>query len=350
MGCTNSKESAANKASTVIDKELRHEKAELNREVKILILGAGESGKSTIIKQMKLINDTGFSDEDRENYIGVIRCTSVTAMRAIVEAMDRLEIKLANSELESDKEYILEQSIEMGTIYEPKVFVSIQKLWKDDGVIECFNKSYEYQLTDSAEYFFNIIDAVGKSDYRPSDQDILHCRIKTTGINETVFNMGEYKYRMFDVGGQRSERKKWIHCFENVTAVLFLVAISEYDQKLHEDETVNRMDESLVLFDSICNSKWFQSTAMLLFLNKIDLFEKKITANPIKNYFPEYSGQTLEDAKLFFAKKFTSINRNQGKQVYVHYTCATDTEQIKFVMAATNDIIVKSNLAQAGMF
>lgn len=39
------------------------------------------------------------------------------------------------------------------------------------------------------------------------------------------------------MGGQRSERKKWIHCFEDVTAIIFCVAMSEYDQVLHEDET-----------------------------------------------------------------------------------------------------------------
>ena len=46
-----------------------------------------------------------------------------------------------------------------------------------------------------------------------------------------------YTVRLFDVGGQRSERKKWIHCFEDVTAIIFCVAMSEYDQVLHEDET-----------------------------------------------------------------------------------------------------------------
>ena len=65
--------------------------------------------------------------------------------------------------------------------------------------------------------------------------DVLRSRVKTTGITETNFEIGELKYRMFDVGGQRSERKKWIHCFENVTAIVFLVAISEYDQMLYED-------------------------------------------------------------------------------------------------------------------
>jgi hypothetical protein len=72
----------------------------------------------------------------------------------------------------------------------------------------------------------------------PTDQDILRSRVTTTGITETTFKVGELTYKLFDVGGQRSERKKWIHCFENVTALVFLVNLSEYDQMLYEDESV----------------------------------------------------------------------------------------------------------------
>lgn len=54
--------------------------------------------------------------------------------------------------------------------------------------------------------------------------------------------------RLFDVGGQRSERKKWIHCFEDVTAIIFCVAMSEYDQVLHEDETTVREREQTNLY------------------------------------------------------------------------------------------------------
>lgn len=74
--------------------------------------------------------------------------------------------------------------------------------------------------------------------YLPTDQDILRSRVKTTGITETTFLIGDLTYKIFDVGGQRSERKKWIHCFENVTALVFLVSLSEYDQMLYEDESV----------------------------------------------------------------------------------------------------------------
>lgn len=52
---------------------------------------------------------------------------------------------------------------------------------------------------------------------------------------------------MFDVGGQRSERKKWIHCFEGVTAIIFCVALSAYDLVLAEDEEMVRDRESPVV-------------------------------------------------------------------------------------------------------
>ena len=159
------------------------------------------------------------------------------------------------------------------------------------------------------------------------------------------------------MGGQRSERKKWIHCFENVTTILFLVAISEYDQLLFEDETVNRMQEALTLFDSICNSRWFVKTSIILFLNKIDRFKEKLPVSPMKNYFPDYEGKLnqngingSEHQKSNIAKggpdyaaacdyilnRFVSLNQHETKQIYTHFTCATDTTQIRFVMAAVN--------------
>ena len=110
---------------------------------------------------------------------------------------------------------------------------------------------------------------------------------------------------MVDVGGQRSERKKWIHCFENVTAVLFVVAISEYDQTLFEDGTVNRLQEALTLFDSICNSAWFIKTSIVLLLNKIDRFREKILLSRLGAYFPEYEGKYHPWAhRLFTERKY----------------------------------------------
>lgn len=157
--------------------------------------------------------------------------------------------------------------------------------------------------------------------------------------------------RMFDVGGQRSERKKWIHCFEGVTAIIFCVALSGYDLVLAEDEEMNRMIESMKLFDSICNSKWFVDTSIILFLNKKDLFEEKITRSPLSICFPEYKGaNTYEECASYIQMKFENLNKKKDqKQIYTHFTCATDTSNIQFVFDAVTDVIIKNNLSNCGL-
>jgi guanine nucleotide-binding protein G(i) subunit alpha len=115
---------------------------------------------------------------------------------------------------------------------------------------------------------------------------------------------------MFDVGGQRSERKKWIHCFEDVTSIIFCVALSEYDQVLLEESSQNRMMESLLLFDSVVNSRWFMRTSIILFLNKVDIFKQKLGRSPLGNYFPDYSGgDDANKAAKYLLWRFNQVNR-----------------------------------------
>jgi len=76
-----------------------------------------------------------------------------------------------------------------------------------------------------------------------------------------------------DVGGQRTQRRKWLNCFDAVTAVLFLASASEFDQTLVEDNSVNRLSEAVNVFDTIVNNRIFQGISFILFLNKMDLLE-----------------------------------------------------------------------------
>merc|ERR1711939_922458 len=322
-----------------------------NEEIKMLLLGAGESGKSTILKQMKLIHEGGYSRDERESFKEIIFSNTVQSMRVILEAMESLELPLDDQRAEYHVQTIFMQPPQIeGDSLPTEVGAAIKALWQDVGVQECFRRSREYQLNDSARYYFDSIDRIAAHDYLPNDQDVLRSRVKTTGITETTFIIQDLTYRMFDVGGQRSERKKWIHCFENVTTILFLVAISEYDQLLFEDETVNRMQEALTLFDSICNSRWFIKTSIILFLNKIDRFKEKLPVSPMKNYFPDYEGgQDYGAACDYILNRFVSLNQHPTKQIYTLFTCATDPMQIRFVMAAVNDIIIQENLRMCGL-
>ncbi|KAI9303506.1 G-alpha protein [Cunninghamella echinulata] len=351
MGCCLSAEKVEEKQRhQEIETQIKRDRAHLKSEIKMLLLGAGESGKSTILKQMKLIHDGGFTSEERESFKEVIFSNTMQSMRATLEGMVTLGLTFKNPGNEIHQRLIMEAHPQVDYMAHELV-EAIAALWDDPAVKECVSRSNEFQLNDSAKYYFDSILRIGQPNYIPSDQDVLRSRVKSTGITETTFVIGDLTYRMLDVGGQRSERKKWIHCFENVTALVFLVAISEYDQVLFEDESVNRLSESLTLFDSICNSRWFIKTSIILFLNKIDLFAEKIVKSPMSRYFDDYTGgDRYEAACQYLLQRFVSLNtRADTKQVYTHFTCATDTKQITFVMSAINSIVVHENLRDVGL-
>lgn len=93
-----------------------------------------------------------------------------------------------------------------------EILYNIESLWHDPVIPSVMDRSSEFYLMDSATYFFANIRKIAGPDYVPDEADVLRARTKTTGISETRFNMGQLSIHMFDVGGQRSERKKWIHC------------------------------------------------------------------------------------------------------------------------------------------
>lgn len=164
----------------------------------------------------------------------------------------------------------------------------------------------------------------------------------------TALRAGLSPCRMVDVGGQRSERRKWIHCFENVTSIMFLVALSEYDQVLVESDNENRMEESKALFRTIITYPWFQNSSVILFLNKKDLLEDKVLHSHLVDYFPEFDGpqRDAQAAREFILKMFVDLNPDSDKIIYSHFTCATDTENIRFVFAAVKDTILQLNLKE----
>lgn len=331
-----------------IEKQLRRDKQNARKELKLLLLGTGESGKSTFIKQMRIIHGAGYSDEDKRGFIKLVYQNIFMAMQSMIRAMDMLHISYGDSPNIEKAELVRSVDYETVTTFESPYVEAIRDLWKDNGIQECYDRRREYQLTDSAKYYLEALDRIAAPDYLPTQQDILRVRVPTTGIIEYPFDLQEIRFRMVDVGGQRSERRKWIHCFENVTSIIFLVALSEYDQILFESDNENRMEESKALFRTIITYPWFQHSSVILFLNKKDLLEEKIIYSHIVDYFPEYDGPQRDAiaAREFILRMFVDLNPDSDKIIYSHFTCATDTENIRFVFAAVKDTILQLNLRE----
>ncbi|XP_072538501.1 guanine nucleotide-binding protein subunit alpha-14 [Salminus brasiliensis] len=346
--CMSAEEKECQRINQEIDKQLRRDKKDSRRELKLLLLGTGESGKSTFIKQMRIIHGSGYTEEDRKSFTKLVYQNIVTAMQSMIRAMEMLKIPLTNPDNQTHANLLNELEVDKVMELDQNYVEAVRSLWSDQGIQECYDRRREYQLSDSAKYYLSDLERISVPTYVPTEQDILRVRVPTTGIIEYPFDLENVIFRMVDVGGQRSERRKWIHCFENVTSIIFLVALSEYDQVLAECDNENRMEESKALFKTIITYPWFQQSSVILFLNKTDILKEKISYSHLANYFPEFTGPQ-NDAKAaqdFILKMYQEQNPDREKTIYSHFTCATDTENIRFVFAAVKDTILRHNLKE----
>uniref|UniRef100_A0A669Q4C0 G protein subunit alpha 14 n=1 Tax=Phasianus colchicus TaxID=9054 RepID=A0A669Q4C0_PHACC len=290
-----------------------------NITVLLKVIRTGESGKSTFIKQMRIIHGSGYTEEDRKGFTKLVYQNIYTAMQAMIRAMDTLKIQYTSEENEV-RHLLIRINVEVDkvTVLERRQVEAIKNLWEDPGIQECYDRWREYHLSDSAKYYLTDIDCIAV------------VRVPTTGIIKYPFDLDNIIFRMLDVGGQRSERRKWIHGFKSVTSVIFLVALREYDQVLAECDSENRMKE------------------IILFLNKTDLLEEKIMYSHLISNFPEYTGpkQDVKAAGDFILKLYQDQNPDKEKVIYAHFTCSTDAENIRFVFAAVKDTILQLNLRE----
>jgi len=290
----------------------------------------------------------GFTRQELLSFRPVVFNNTLTSMRTLVQAARILNLVI-KEENQARARYFEEVNPVELEHFTPEMAQDVQAIWTDPAIQQAYERRNEFQLMDGAAYCFESVQRFASADYVPSETDVLRVRARTTGIIETTFKVRGTPFRMVDVGGQRSERKKWIHFFEDVTAIIYCVALNEYDMKLFEDERVNRMEESLELFAEICNSKWFTKTAIVLFLNKADLFRDKIARVSLKVLFDDYTGgNVFEEGTRFIQEKFAALNRNPNKKIFAHVTCATDTENVKVVFDAAKEIIISQNLERLG--
>ncbi|KAJ3436398.1 guanine nucleotide-binding protein g(o) subunit alpha [Anaeramoeba flamelloides] len=328
-----------------IEQQLRKHRQVYNREVKILLLGAGESGKSTIFKQMKLLQDNEFDKQTVQSMKRIIRQNIVSNLLAILRSSKNLNLKLEHPE-EAEK-YI---SFKFGKIeWDQEIFKLTKILWEDSGVKETLKTDDPRRmLGDSCFYFFESLDRIGEKDYLPTEQDILRARVRTTGLQEAHFKIGTFEFLLCDVGGQRNERRKWIHIFDNITSVLFCASLTGYSEVLREDYSTIRMEEAMNLFSEVCRSPHFKKASIILFLNKFDLFKEKIKTIDLDTYFHDYKGNyDAEEATSYITQKFIKAGVNKFKKdrdIFPYATTAVDTKNIKYIFDSVSNTIMQTAL------
>lgn len=252
----------------------------------------------------------------------------------------------------------------------------LQKIWADRLIQAVFTMEEKNPTLEAPlAYIMNAIDRIAAPEYQPTNDDILAARKRTSGVNLLEFEAYNSKFLLIDVGGQKTERKKWLAHFDIVHAVIFVVGLDQYDQIMMEDNVTNRLKDSLALFEEMCSSPWFRQSSFLLFLNKADTFRTKIRQIPLTVCFRTYAGDPhdYDQCIKYITKRFQMIHAHQtqlyrddmtkrGKdkdaasnlqnipRVYSYVTQANDTDAMKFVIDTSRDILLRSEMARWGFF
>jgi GTPase SAR1 family protein len=161
---------------------------------------------------------------------------------------------------------------------------------------------------------------------------MVKARTKTTGVVEINFELRGLTYNVIDVGGQRSERRKWIKCFEDVDAILFVSSLTSFCSVLYEDESENRLEESTKVFMDVAAMPCFKNTPIFLWLTKVDLFQQLILKTAMSERVYGFTGKDFDyDSGMNFIKqKFSNAfsELQPGKMLRINTVSALDSKQV----------------------
>jgi len=326
--------------------------------IKVLCLGVGGCGKTTFVKQMKIIHGIKWSDAELDAYLRIIRGNFVNGMQECLQIATNLGKKLLPGNVDNEKHVT---SLRARTVdLTPELLARLNGLWKDPVIQEVIEKHQEQLTITHLPYFFENVDRITSVDYKPSDEDILRCRQRTAGASSASVYIDKNYFEFFDIGGQKPERAKWeqILAEHDFSSVLYFIAADEFDVEDEEKEFQRtKMEISRFIFSEIVNSNIVAADVpIILFLNRRDLFEERMKDpegyKQFQATFPNYSGGPEAKTGLDFIRDmFTETIRDpdHANPIKAHYTCALDTESMVVVWRSVREYLLKQALVETGL-
>jgi len=335
----------------------KQEGPKYSKQFRILLLGAGESGKTTFTSQLSLLHNlTQLTPEELKRntlqalHENIVQCISATAANAV-----RLNLELSPA----DKERL--ESIKMSVKLDKVVADDVVQLWNSPAMQESYAHRSKYWILDTAEWLMENVTRFAEDDFMPTKQDIVLSRRRTTGISEHTYIINDTAFTIIDVGGQRSERRKWVQFFADVHCIVFFVSAIGFCKVLFEDSNTYQMKEALELFASTfrvpapssgskIDNDWqdyvFETTPIHLVFNKMDLLDEALKTYQLSACFPSYKGSNSKNSVMrFLAQTFTERIISIRSPPDIHYVSAAREEEVQELFTKLTTFLMEKEKA-----
>ncbi|XP_076065771.1 guanine nucleotide-binding protein G(q) subunit alpha-like isoform X2 [Oratosquilla oratoria] len=327
----------------------------IKEKERLIIFGISGSGKSTLLRQMRLHFGDGLPPNERRRYTPHIRQNVLECLRKLAQAMVQLGLDFDTDEgrqaaqtfedLDSLKSTGSDEDVEI-----PKdVLEAGLLMWADAGVKAASARGNEFHLMDNAVYFLNALGRIAQDTYVPTLEDVLRMRYRTSGAVYKDFELPSMSLNVIDLGGQRQERAKWFRHVDKPSLVLFVASLAEFDRTLVEDEDKNSLVESIEVFQNIYSNPLFNNIPIMIFFNKLDVFRSKLEKQSFAQHFPEFRGQSEEDAMEFIKKMYKKVVPRGKLGFSCRFTCAVDVANTKAVLSWLTANISKGRILATGL-
>ncbi|KAJ6528248.1 G-protein alpha subunit [Mycena vulgaris] len=230
-------------------------------------------------------------------------------------------------------------------------------LWEDAEVRELL-RARGLRIEDRPGFFLSDTARITSRTYVPSDNDVVRARLRTLGVQEwriILENSDSFgsEWVIYDVGGSRSLRHAWLPYFDTVNAIIFLAPISCFDERLAEDPSVNRLEDTFLLWTAIVSSRLLGKTTLIVFLNKCDLLKRKLQSGIMVNQHMISFGARENEVGVvvkYLKDKFKDILRTEAyepRTTYLYATSVTDTKATAATLNIVRDGIIREHLKHA---
>ncbi|KAN0043465.1 hypothetical protein ACTA71_011124 [Dictyostelium dimigraforme] len=301
------------KISIEIDKSIKEHRSIRDGEIQVLIYGQKKSGVTTFFKNFMNFSDDPISPDELKSYRNLVYKTIILQLKQLINLSNNLDIKLENDHMNKSN-LILELDCD-NLLWTKEIGENCLELWNDFGI----QKIFENQYNCSFGYFFDNLNRISEENYTPTIEDVMNIKLSRNGIIETNFSFSGVNIKMIDIGIQNSTSKKWINCFGDICAIIYIIDISVYDliDNNEDSSSINKLDKSLNDFKDIINSKLLSYCGMVVYFNKKDIFREKLNTVPFETYDKEYTGKNdFESTTNFIKNKILSFNPNPNKKIF----------------------------------